>query len=153
MEALKLYDEACRLCTNNDWVLEEGWAFFLMGSHLSRCGVQGLGSDMMRRGISRQQGWGARAIANHLTSMVDSRPLKRDIFSASVGVQTDAALVTVATESATHYTGSLLAPEEEDRALLPAGDLSNVLKWSKDIASDIHLSSGNNLPLPLLIAF
>lgn len=144
MEALQLYDEACRLCTNNDWVLEEGWAFFLMGSHLERCGVNGLGSDMMRRGINRQKAWGAWAIANYLTSMVDSRPMKRNTFTSSVGVQTEMAMITVpASEQSTQYAGSLLMPEEDDLGMLPASDLSNVLKWSKDIASEIHLSSGN----------
>lgn len=80
--------------------------------------------------------------------MVDYRhkSLKRNLFSSSVGVQTDAALVTVAAESGTQYDGSNLShgPEEDDGVLLPASDLSNVLKWSKDIASDIHLSSGKD---------
>lgn len=63
MEALRLYDEAVKLCTNNDWLLEEGWALWLEGAHLLRCGVDGLGGDLMRRGISRQNHWGARGIA------------------------------------------------------------------------------------------
>lgn len=32
------------------------------GSHFIRCGVEGLGSELQRRGISRQSQWGARGI-------------------------------------------------------------------------------------------
>lgn len=63
---------------NNDWLLEEGLGLFLVrsrglyyiftfdilqqGSHFIRCGVEGLGSELQRRGISRQAQWGARGI-------------------------------------------------------------------------------------------
>jgi hypothetical protein len=52
-----------RLAVNNDWLLEEGWALYLQGSHFVRCGVEGLGSELQRRGISRQSQWGAQGIA------------------------------------------------------------------------------------------
>lgn len=64
---------------NNDWLLEEGWASYLVrtsfvfvvrcylrlqqqGCHFVRCGVEGLGGELQRRGISRQAQWGARGI-------------------------------------------------------------------------------------------
>lgn len=70
-----------RLACNNDWLLEEGWALYFVcpsclchasgkgelmspqqGCHFVRCGVEGLGSELRRRGISRQSQWGARGI-------------------------------------------------------------------------------------------
>ena len=69
-----------RLASNNDWLLEEGWALYFVscmrksvfypltlpflqqGCHFVRCGVEGLGSELQRRGISRQSQWGARGI-------------------------------------------------------------------------------------------
>jgi hypothetical protein len=51
-----------RLAVNNDWLLEEGWALYLQGSHFVRSGVEGLGSELQRRGISRQSQWGAHGI-------------------------------------------------------------------------------------------
>lgn len=62
-DAFKLYDVAVKLAVNNDWILEESWALFLQGSHFIRCGVEGLGGELQRRGISRQSQWGARGIA------------------------------------------------------------------------------------------
>jgi hypothetical protein len=37
------------------------------------------------------------------------------------------------------------AREEQDIATLTAYDLASILKWSKDISSDINLSSGKHL--------
>ncbi len=69
-----------RLACSYDWQLEEGWALYLVcdlmfllllqvltnivqqGSHFVRCGVEGLGGELQRRGISRHQQWGARGI-------------------------------------------------------------------------------------------
>src|ERR1700721_4348470 len=90
-----------RLAVNNDWLLEEGWALYLQGSHFVRSGVDGLGNELQRRGISRQSQWGAQGIvyvhslctysspsyfwgSNHLTATVDTRsryPLKRPLFA------------------------------------------------------------------------
>lgn len=65
----------------NNWLLEEGWGLFLVcsvhfpsrqyiltlisikqGSHYSRCGIEGLGQELQRRGIARQAQWGAQGI-------------------------------------------------------------------------------------------
>ena len=86
------------------------------GSHFVRCGVEGLGTELQRRGIARQAQWGARGIVsvfpvseqyaradwlvtrNYLTSQLETRnqpaPLKRHIFSADVAVQTDSVVIT-----------------------------------------------------------
>ena len=64
---------------NNDWLLEGGWGLYLVGDiftqpdvrvliaeqqgcHFIRCGVEGLGGELQRRGISRQAQWGARGL-------------------------------------------------------------------------------------------
>lgn len=67
-----------RLAVNNDWLLEEGWGLYLVnhlavsafrrlktfqqGCHFVRCGVEGLGSELQRRGIARHSQWGAKGI-------------------------------------------------------------------------------------------
>ncbi|TFK40893.1 dual-domain HisK/Mak2 protein kinase [Crucibulum laeve] len=140
-DAFKLYDVAVKLAVNNDWLLEEGWALYLQGSHFVRCGVEGLGGELQRRGISRQTQWGALGIVNYLTSLADTRsqyPLKRSIFSSDAAIQTEA--VAIGVESLVHVTGT--RSDQEDReSTLSASDLGSILKWSKDISSDINLSS------------
>lgn len=42
--------------------------------------------------------------------------------------------------------------EEEAVTSLPASALASVLKWSKDIAADIHLFSGTHIVLPSIVA-
>ncbi|KAH7929368.1 dual-domain HisK/Mak2 protein kinase [Leucogyrophana mollusca] len=145
-EALKLYDVAVKLALNHDWHLEEGWGLFLQGCHFVRCGVEALGTELQRRGVSRQLQWGAQGIAQHMMSVISPqsrRPLKRSIFRADVAVQTD----TVHTDLTGHPALSSGSPsaeqptEEEEISSLTASDLSSILKWSKDISSGISLSS------------
>ncbi|CDO70926.1 hypothetical protein BN946_scf184829.g34 [Trametes cinnabarina] len=144
-DAFKLYDVAVKLAVNNDWVLEGGWGLFLQGSHFVRCGVEGLGSELQRRGITRQAQWGARGLVTYLSSLLETRsqpaPLKRHIFSADVAVQTDN--VVIASQPAIpgpFERTSLEASEEEQISTLTAADLASILKWSKEISGDINLS-------------
>ena len=73
-----------RLAVNNDWLLEGGWGLYLVrapaplsecaltaeqqGCHFVRCGVEGLGSELQRRGIARQAQWGARGLVSVFVS-------------------------------------------------------------------------------------
>jgi hypothetical protein len=67
---------------------------------------------------------------------------KRNIVTVDVGVQTDSVMVGINGHKTLHDdTGSDIA-EEEAVTSLPASALASVLKWSKDIAADIHLFSG-----------
>lgn len=146
--ALRLYDTAVKLAVNNDWPMEEGWALYLQGCHFVRCGVEGLGSELQRRGISRQSQWGAKGIANYLSFSIGSRPrypLKRPIFCSDVAVQTEqiGTVILGYNEELPHQDESAVRDAREDPSLsaLTASNLAAVLSWSKEIASDIHLSS------------
>ncbi|KAF8061003.1 hypothetical protein FPV67DRAFT_1673829 [Lyophyllum atratum] len=142
-DAFKLYDIAVKLAVNNDWVMEEAWALYLQGCHFVRCGVEGLGSELQRRAIARHSQWGAQGIVNHLTSLSGIRsqyPLKRPIFSSDVGVQTES--LPHAVSQLPHIHDSHRTETHDDQeATLSASDLASILKWSKDISSDINLSS------------
>lgn len=43
--------------------------------------------------------------------------------------------------------GSAIGVHEGQDSMLTASDLASILKWSKDISSDINLSSGGYLPM------
>ncbi|TBU58822.1 histidine kinase [Dichomitus squalens] len=144
-DAFKLYDVAVKLAVNNDWLLEGGLGLFLQGSHFVRCGVEGLGSELQRRGIARQAQWGARGLVTYLSSLLETRaqpvPLKRHIFSADVAVQTDSVVISAQpTLQGPFERTSLDASEEEQISTLTAADLASILKWSKEISGDINLS-------------
>nr|GAT57553.1 histidine kinase [Mycena chlorophos] len=135
-EALKLYDAAVRLAVSNDWINEEGWALYLQGSHFIRQGVEGLGSELQRRGISRHAQWGAKGIVNYLNSTLGTNsqgPPTRAILYCDAAVQTDSISLGI---------GSMQAsPSERQQSELGADDLWAILKSSQDISSDINLSS------------
>ncbi|RDX43976.1 histidine kinase [Lentinus brumalis] len=144
-DAFKLYDVAVKLAVNNDWLLEGGWGLYLQGSHFVRCGVEGLGSELQRRGISRQAQWGARGLVTYLSSLLETRaqpvPFKRHIFSADVAVQTDSVVIASQPSLQGPYERtSLDSSEEEQISTLTAADLASILKWSKEISGDINLS-------------
>ncbi|KAI0809255.1 histidine kinase [Irpex lacteus] len=147
-DAFKLYDVAIKLAVNNDWLLEEGLGLFLQGTHFVRCGVEGLGTELQRRGIARQSQWGARGIVDHLSSLVAERtslPFKRHIFSQDVAVQTDAVHVssnsTGTSEEDSYMQGNPSASTDEDLVTqLTSSDLASILRWSKEISRDINLS-------------
>ncbi|KAI0090021.1 histidine kinase [Irpex rosettiformis] len=147
-DAFKLYDVAIKLAVNNDWLLEEGLGLFLQGTHFVRCGVEGLGTELQRRGVARQSQWGARGIVNHLSSLVAERtslPFKRHIFASDVAVQTDAVVVTSSStgtgdEDSFMQGNSSASTEEELVTQLSSSDLASILRWSKEISRDINLS-------------
>ncbi|KAF8823868.1 hypothetical protein HHX47_DHR9000114 [Lentinula edodes] len=140
----KLYDIAVKQAVNNDWLLEEGLGLYLIlqqGCHFVKCGVEGLGSELQRRGISRQSQWGAQGIVNHLNSVVGIRsqyPLKRPIFTSDVAVQTDSGLASLSSQMSSHPKMDV---SDDHQTTLRASHLAAILQWSKDISSDINLSS------------
>ncbi|PVF96145.1 hypothetical protein CPB86DRAFT_523058 [Serendipita vermifera] len=144
-EAFKLYDNVVKMAVNHDWVMEEAWALYLEGSHFLRCGVEGLGGELQARGIARHRQWGAYGIVNHLnrTITVNSAPLKRNIFSAEAGVQTDGVqtLDLIQPDVAKEIKETSTKPGQNEASALTAADLADVLKWSQVISSDINLAS------------
>jgi hypothetical protein len=86
-------------------------------------------------------------VRNYLTSLVgtqtDDHPLKRPIFASDVAVQTDTAATVSEAQPATLYDGIKHDIDDEfEESILSASDLASILKWSKEISSDINLSSG-----------
>jgi hypothetical protein len=82
-----------------------------------------------------------------LTSLVgtqtDDHPLKRPIFALDVAIQTDAVAAVSEAQTATLYDGIKHDIDDEiEESTLSASDLASILKWSKEISSDINLSSG-----------
>jgi hypothetical protein len=77
---------------------------------------------------------------------VDTRSrytLKRPIFALDVAVQTENTTETFKSETqpVRRHT-QMNFNEEQEIAPLSASNLASILKWSKDISSDINLSSG-----------
>ncbi|KDR85277.1 hypothetical protein GALMADRAFT_218372 [Galerina marginata CBS 339.88] len=141
-DAFKLYDVAVKLAVNNDWLSEEGWCLYLQGSHFVRCGIEGLGSELQRRGIARHTQWGAHGIVNHLTTVSGARsqyPLKRPIFSSDVAIQTET--VSLNFDTFPYNLSGKANRQDDQESALSAADLASILKWSQDISSDINLSS------------
>ncbi|KIL70561.1 hypothetical protein M378DRAFT_194875 [Amanita muscaria Koide BX008] len=139
-DAFRLYDIAIKLAINNDWLMEEGWCSFLQGSYFVRCGVEGLGRELQRRGISRHAQWGAQGIVKYLSSLdglLSPSPLKRASFLTDVAVQTESSC----SESPRQSFPVKMDPAEDQESTLSASDLASILKWSKEISSDINLSS------------
>ena len=137
---------------------------FKQGSHFERCGVEGLGSELQCRGISLHAQWGAQGIVyvfpyssrglmltaisirQHLNFLSGARsryPLKRPVFSSDVSVQTETVSITF--HSPTRIESNKLGHLDDQESALTAADLAAILKWSKDISSDINLSAGNLL--------
>jgi hypothetical protein len=128
--------------------------------------VHGLGNELQRRGVSRHRQWGARGIVSvyhihirepkilmnnlHRASLY-SEPnaqllnfSKKNTITMDIGVQTDSIMVGINGQKTMHEdTGADIA-EEEAVTSLPASALASILKWSKDIAGDIHLYSGTH---------
>jgi hypothetical protein len=67
---------------------------------------------------------------------------KRNTVTVDVGVQTDNIMVGINGHKTMHDGAGTDITEEEAMTSLPASALASVLKWSKDIATDIHLFSG-----------
>ncbi|KAI0286668.1 histidine kinase [Russula aff. rugulosa BPL654] len=134
-DAFQLYDAAVISATNHDWPLEEGWALYLQGSHFVRCGVHGLGHELQRRGVSRQQQWGARGIVSS-----SAPPLyfnKRNTVTMDIGVQTDSVMVGINGHKTMHEDAGSDITEEEAVTSLPASALASVLKWTLQRLTEI----------------
>jgi len=58
------------------------------------------------------------------------------------GVQTDSIMVGINGHKTMHEDAGADITEDEAVTNLPASALASVLKWSNDIATDIHLYSG-----------
>jgi hypothetical protein len=139
--AFKLYDVAVKLSVTHDWLAEEGWCLFLQGAHYVRCGIEGLGLELQRRGIAKHAQWGAQGIVQHLSSLTGGRTQilsKKPIFSSDVAVQTETAALHFDSAS---YVLNKSEGHDDQEFTLSAADLASILKWSKDISSDINLSS------------
>lgn len=83
------------------------------------------------------------ACRNYLSSRLDTRAhfaLKRHLFSADVAVQTDGVVMTSSSpRSPGVYEHKAEQTEEDEISSLTASDLASILKWSKEISSDINL--------------
>lgn len=82
---------------------------------------------------------------NHLNSVIGSTNqhfLKRNIFSADVAVQTDSVAIGIDPRHAMAEETVKDSASEDSSVHLGASELSSILRWSKDISSDINLSSG-----------
>lgn len=82
------------------------------------------------------------AYSNYLTSVVGTRSqyaLKRPIFTCDVAVQTDSSM---GLQDSSRYDDNKMDTEEGEETTLRASHLNAILKWSKEISSDINLSSG-----------
>jgi len=80
-------------------------------------------------------------VRNHLSSIVDLHsqyPPKRPIFSSDVAVQTENSGVGASSQS---YDNSRPDMSDDSDLRLSSSDLSSILKWSKEISSDINLSA------------
>jgi hypothetical protein len=87
----------------------------------------------------------SREIRDYLTSVVGIRyqhQLKRAIFSSDVAIQTESPTLGHSPQFPQPYRRSNLDISNGQDSTPTASDLASILKWSKDISSDINLSSG-----------
>ncbi|EIN13359.1 histidine kinase [Punctularia strigosozonata HHB-11173 SS5] len=143
-DAFRLYDQAVKLAMDTDWPLEEGWALYLQGCHFVQSGVEGLGTELKRRGMARHAQAGCRGIVAYLSSSAGDEPgtpssSKRSVFTREVSVQTESAYIPASPQTIEGSKGD--AGEDDGIGSLSAQDLASILKWSKDISSDINLPS------------
>ena len=83
--------------------------------------------------------------SNNLTTVVgisSQTPLKKTIFTSDVGVQTDTLIRGPDSSLGTTEDPMTEFNYEEEAFQLTSSDLAAILRWSKDISSDINLSSG-----------
>ena len=123
-----------------------------------RCGVEGLGSELQMRGISRHAKWGAQGIvfvgllrsprtlniffSKYLSSVSGRRPPsppKRTLFTSDIAIQTES---TSDLESSGQSYPVKMDSAEDQESTLRASDLASILKWSKEISRDTNLPSG-----------
>lgn len=89
------------------------------------------------------------SLSNYLSSVLGPRsqkPLKRHIFSSDVGVQTETVAVTPGMQPPVYEQINSEDTMTDDSDMSPlslsVADLSSILKWSKEISSDINLAAG-----------
>jgi hypothetical protein len=116
--------------------------------------VENLGGELQRRAIFRHAQWGAQGIVQHLTDLIGAQAHhsdNRSVLSQSVAVQTEVTAMDSATQSQV-FSSKMVDVHEARETMLTATDLASILKWSKDISSDINLSSGE-FPLTLVLTY
>ncbi|KAK0481591.1 hypothetical protein IW261DRAFT_1550690 [Armillaria novae-zelandiae] len=111
--ANKQYDTAVKLAVNHDWLLEEGWGLYLVCFFLLALLLL---SPWFSKGViscaPALKGWEANYNAAELSQYSGGKP-----------------------------ASTKTAMSDEQESTLSASDLASILKWSKDISSDINLSS------------
>ncbi|KAG5350226.1 hypothetical protein C0989_012045 [Termitomyces sp. Mn162] len=110
--------------------------------------VSGYDSVHVRANIARLEkaikygnGAGDRAHLNSSPNTRSQRSLRRPVLLTEVGIQTSIDLQTSIAPAQVHQVLKPDAKGHEDT--LNADDLAAILRWSKDISSDINLSSGS----------
>ncbi|KIJ68769.1 hypothetical protein HYDPIDRAFT_37202 [Hydnomerulius pinastri MD-312] len=146
-DALRFYDMAVNLATTHEWHLEEGLALYLQGSHLVRSGVDGLGTELQHRGVSRQSQWGALGLVRNMIAAADlqvQRPPKRPASLVDAGVQTDVYLTidgNFVSASQPQSPNFQEEAEAEEISVLSPSDLIMIIQRSKEISDCLSLSS------------
>ncbi|KAH9964567.1 hypothetical protein BC827DRAFT_1265837 [Russula dissimulans] len=159
-DAFQLYDVAVRLAMNHDWPLEEGWALYLvLISFAVVCMVWATNCNAVEHPGSANGERGAlcQSAASAASGWFSSNFLRTSLFAGSnvqlldfpkkntitmdVGVQTDGIMIGINGQKTINEDAGTDITEEEAMTSLPASALASVLKWSKDIAADIHLFS------------
>lgn len=143
--ALRLYDMAVKLARKHEWLLEEGFALYLEGSHLIRAGVEGLGAELQQQGIAKEMQWGAYGIVRNLSAVIDPQfqpPLRRPVSYANAAVQADAYVdKSPLSVSPTLSLDGQAIDELDGISSLPPSDLMLIIRKSKEIADCLSLSS------------
>ncbi|KAI6136939.1 STKc type histidine kinase [Pisolithus sp. B1] len=143
--ALRLYDMAVKLASNHEWLLEEGFALYLEGSHLIRTGVEGLGAELQQQGIAKEMQWGAYGIVRNLSAIVDPQfqpPFRRPVSYVNAAVQADAYVdKSPLSVSPTLSLDGQATDELDGISSLPPSDLMLIIRKSKEIADCLSLSS------------
>ncbi|CED84388.1 histidine kinase [Phaffia rhodozyma] len=147
-DAFRLYDEAVKLAQDGGWVLDEGNALFLSGSHFVRSGVKQFGTELQNRAIARHTHWGSFGISNYLSSkivMTDTIISRACADTSEIGVQTDyTAVGPVSVPQRPVYNAFPSAESDEEHPNfenLTTDDLTAIIKASQVISSDVNVSA------------
>jgi len=82
----------------------------------------------------------------HLTELMGRRaqqPIKRRVLSSDAAVQTE--VISINGHPQSHVFGARIGVHDAQESIMTASELASILKWSKEISSDINLSSGTNI--------
>ncbi|KAH8992121.1 hypothetical protein EDB92DRAFT_1945661 [Lactarius akahatsu] len=139
-DAFQLYDVAVRSATSHDWPLEEGK---VLTSFAAECMAWAMSYSVVAYPVSASGERKASCQAS-LFSGSNNQLLnlpKKCAVTTDVGVQTDTVMVGINGHKTIRDDHGIDIAEEDAVTSLPASALASVLKWSKDIAADIHLFS------------